>query len=212
MSELAEAALRPRMRGLTHQYAFFVAVALGAALVSTAPGGRATVAAAIYAVAVCGLFGVSALYHRITWSASARRWMRRLDHSMIFVFIAASYTPVALLVLHGELAVSRGVRPRRRAVHGGGDHLRARTAEPVAARLRLPRDLPRARDRRRGDALRRHRVRGAAAGMSARYDEIGRTYTVTRRPDPRLAAAIDAALGDARTVVNVGAGTGAYEP
>jgi hemolysin III len=106
MSELAEAALRPRMRGLTHQYAFFVAVALGAALVSTAPGGRATVAAAIYAVAVCGLFGVSALYHRITWSASARRWMRRLDHSMIFVFIAASYTPVALLVLHGELAVS----------------------------------------------------------------------------------------------------------
>jgi SAM-dependent methyltransferase len=48
--------------------------------------------------------------------------------------------------------------------------------------------------------------------MSARYDELGRTYTVTRRPDPRLAAAIDAALGDARTVVNVGAGAGAYEP
>jgi SAM-dependent methyltransferase len=44
------------------------------------------------------------------------------------------------------------------------------------------------------------------------YDRIGRTYTATRREDPRLAAAIDAALGDARTVVNIGAGTGTYEP
>jgi ubiquinone/menaquinone biosynthesis C-methylase UbiE len=44
------------------------------------------------------------------------------------------------------------------------------------------------------------------------YDEIGRTYSTTRRPDPRIAARIRAALGDARTVVNVGAGTGAYEP
>jgi SAM-dependent methyltransferase len=44
------------------------------------------------------------------------------------------------------------------------------------------------------------------------YDRIGRGYTATRRPDPRIAATITAALGDARTVVNVGAGTGAYEP
>jgi SAM-dependent methyltransferase len=48
--------------------------------------------------------------------------------------------------------------------------------------------------------------------VSARYDEIGRGYAVTRREDPRLAALIEAALGDARTVVNVGAGTGSYEP
>ena len=46
----------------------------------------------------------------------------------------------------------------------------------------------------------------------ALYDRIGRTYTTTRREDPRLAAAIHAALGDAVTVVNVGAGTGSYEP
>jgi SAM-dependent methyltransferase len=48
--------------------------------------------------------------------------------------------------------------------------------------------------------------------MTARYDDIGRTYTTTRRPDPRIAARIDGALGDARTVLNVGAGTGSYEP
>jgi SAM-dependent methyltransferase len=44
------------------------------------------------------------------------------------------------------------------------------------------------------------------------YDRIGRTYTATRRPDPRIAAAIMRGLGDAKTVVNVGAGTGSYEP
>ncbi len=49
-------------------------------------------------------------------------------------------------------------------------------------------------------------------GRVARYDEIGRTYTATRREDPRIAAAIHDALGDTRTVVNVGAGAGAYEP
>jgi len=48
--------------------------------------------------------------------------------------------------------------------------------------------------------------------VSVRYDTIGRTYTATRRPDPRLGARIHAALGDARTVLNVGAGTGSYEP
>jgi SAM-dependent methyltransferase len=48
--------------------------------------------------------------------------------------------------------------------------------------------------------------------MAARYDAIGRTYTTTRATDPRIAARIWAALGDARTVVNVGAGTGSYEP
>ena len=59
---------------------------------------------AIYAAAVPGLFGASALYHRVTWSPPVRRWMRRLDHSMIFVLIAGTYTPFALLVLQGTLA------------------------------------------------------------------------------------------------------------
>ena len=96
--------VKPRLRGVSHQYAFFVAVVLGVIVVMTAPDGKATAAASIYALAVCGLFGVSALYHRISWTPAVHRWMRRLDHSMIFVFIAATYTPVALLALHGALA------------------------------------------------------------------------------------------------------------
>ena len=48
--------------------------------------------------------------------------------------------------------------------------------------------------------------------MRAQYDEIGRNYASLRRPDPRIAAQIHAALGDAETVLNVGAGAGSYEP
>ena len=95
---------KPRLRGVLHQYAFFVALALGAALILAAPGGRERVAAAIYAFSVAGLLGTSALYHRRDWNVRARLWMRRLDHSMIFVLIAGTYTPFALLVLHGGLA------------------------------------------------------------------------------------------------------------
>ncbi|HMJ95703.1 MAG TPA: hemolysin III family protein [Thermoleophilaceae bacterium] len=96
---------KPRLRGVWHQWAFFVSVAIGAALVVAAPSGQPRLAAAIYAVSVAALFGTSALYHRITWaSQAARRWMRRLDHSMIFFLIAGTYTPFALLVLDGDLA------------------------------------------------------------------------------------------------------------
>jgi hemolysin III len=95
---------RPRFRGVIHQWSFFVALAAGAGLVIWAPAGRATAAAAIYAVALAGLLGTSALYHRITWPPRARAWLRRLDHSMIFVLIAGTYTPFALLVLDGTLA------------------------------------------------------------------------------------------------------------
>ena len=96
---------KPRLRGVSHQWAFFVSLVLGVALVLAAPSGRATLASAIYAVSVAALFGASALYHRITWaSAAARRWMRRLDHSMIFLLIAGTYTPFALLALEGALA------------------------------------------------------------------------------------------------------------
>jgi hemolysin III len=96
---------KPRLRGVSHQWAFFVSLLTGAALVLSAPTGKATLAAAIYAATVAGLFGASALYHRITWaSAAARRWMRRLDHSMIFLLIAGTYTPFALLSLDGTIA------------------------------------------------------------------------------------------------------------
>src|SRR5277367_49447 len=96
--------VKPKLRGVSHEYAFFVSLACGVALILAASGGRARLAATIYAVAVSALFGTSALYHRVTWRPSARRWMRRLDHSMIFVMIAGTYTPVALIALHGTLA------------------------------------------------------------------------------------------------------------
>ena len=96
---------KPRLRGVSHQWAFFVSLLTGTALVVSAPTGKATFAAMIYAVSVAGLFGASALYHRINWASSAaRRWMRRLDHSMIFLLIAGTYTPFALLSLDGTIA------------------------------------------------------------------------------------------------------------
>src|SRR5271155_2688988 len=96
--------VKPKLRGVSHEYAFFVSLGCGVGLILAASGGRARGAATIYAVAVSALFGTSALYHRITWRPAARRWMRRLDHSMIFVMIAGTYTPVALLALKGPLA------------------------------------------------------------------------------------------------------------
>jgi hemolysin III len=97
--------VKPRLRGVSHQWAFFVSCAIGAALVLAAPAGTPRLAAAIYAVSVSALFGVSALYHRITWaSVTARRWMRRVDHSAIFFLIAGTYTPFALLILDGALS------------------------------------------------------------------------------------------------------------
>jgi hemolysin III len=90
---------------VTHQWAFVASILIGIALVASAPSARARLAAAIYAVSVAALFGSSALYHRVAWrSPGARRWMRRLDHSMIFVLIAGTYTPLALLALRGALA------------------------------------------------------------------------------------------------------------
>ena len=98
---------KPRLRGVSHEWAFFVSLPLGLGLVISAPSGRAALAAGIYALSVALLFGASALYHRITWaSEAARRWMRRVDHSMIFVLIAGTYTPFALLALDGTLATA----------------------------------------------------------------------------------------------------------
>jgi hemolysin III len=98
--------VKPRLRGVSHQYAFFVSLACGVGLILAASGGRARIAASIYAVAVSALLGTSALYHRVNWRPRARRWMKRLDHSMIFVMIAGTYTPVALLALRGTLSTA----------------------------------------------------------------------------------------------------------
>jgi len=98
-------AVKPRLRGVVHEYAFFVALVAGAVLLVVAPSGKARLAVGLYVLGLAGLLGTSALYHRVTWRRpNARRWMRRLDHSMIFVLIAGTYTPIALLVLHGVLS------------------------------------------------------------------------------------------------------------
>jgi hemolysin III len=102
---ILDATTKPRLRGVSHQWAFFVSLVTGTVLVVIAPSGKATWAALIYSVAVAGLFGVSALYHRVNWtSPAARKRMRRLDHTMIFVLIAGTYTPFAVLALNPPLS------------------------------------------------------------------------------------------------------------
>ena len=101
-----EAPPRPRLRGVLHQYAFFVSLGVGSSLVAVQEGVRSQVAAAIFAATTAAMFGVSALYNRVTWSPKWRRRMRRLDHTTIFLLIAGSYTAVALLVLSGAWRVA----------------------------------------------------------------------------------------------------------
>jgi hemolysin III len=98
----AVAELKPRLRGWLHAYAAAVSIATGAVLVSVAAalrGAPAATSTAIYSATITLLFGISALYHRRTWSPRAHVVMKRLDHSMIFVFIAGTYTPIAVLTL-----------------------------------------------------------------------------------------------------------------
>ena len=96
---------KPRLRGVFHQYAFYVAVVAGLGLVLVADSLRERLAMWIYAGALAAMFGVSALYHRVNWrSPRVRKWMRRLDHSTILLLIAGTYTPFALLAFDGKLA------------------------------------------------------------------------------------------------------------
>ena len=96
---------RPLLRGVFHQWAFVASVAAGVVLVALADGARARTAAWIYAASLALMFGASALYHRVPWrSLRVRAWMRRLDHCGIFLLIAGTYTPFALLAFDGSLA------------------------------------------------------------------------------------------------------------
>jgi hemolysin III len=97
---------KPRLRGRLHQIAFFISIPQGIAAVAAAASVVSRVAAGIYATSLAGLYGTSSLYHRLKWSPRALARMRRLDHSMIFVLIAGSYTPIALLVLHGPWSIT----------------------------------------------------------------------------------------------------------
>ena len=88
---------RPRLRGVLHQVAFVVSLVTGPLLVAAAHGTTAKIAVGVYAASVTGMFAASALYHRIPWQGPARRRMQRLDHAMIFILIAGTFTPVLLL-------------------------------------------------------------------------------------------------------------------
>ena len=93
-------AVAPRFRGVAHLGAFVVAVPVGVLLVLHARSGVAQIGAAVFAASVTLMLGSSSLFHRRRWTAARMRWIGLLDHAAIYVLIAGTYTPFALLVLH----------------------------------------------------------------------------------------------------------------
>ncbi len=96
--DVAAPRTKPLLRGVSHEIAAGMALAGLVALVLLAPGPRARTGALVYGLSLVALFSVSALYHRPTWGPRARLWMRRLDHSAIFLLIAGTFTPLCLLL------------------------------------------------------------------------------------------------------------------
>ena len=101
----ATPAVKPKLRGVFHELAFYAALGLGIPLSITAEGGRARVSAIVFASCVALCFGASALYHRPTWRPRARSWLARLDHAGIYLLIAGTYTPFGLIVMSPGWAV-----------------------------------------------------------------------------------------------------------
>jgi hemolysin III len=97
--------VKPRLRGVFHEVGFYAALGFGVALVATAEGGRARLAAAVFSACVIVCFGASALYHRPTWTPRPRAWLARLDHAGVYLLIAGSYTPFGLLVMSTGWAI-----------------------------------------------------------------------------------------------------------
>ena len=107
MSQIVSAAVaraldKPRLRGVLHQAAFFISLAVAPATIVSADGTGRRVAGAVFAGSVATCFGASALYHRVTWSPGMRLWMRRIDHAGVYLLIAGTYTPVSLFALGGD--------------------------------------------------------------------------------------------------------------
>ena len=90
---------KPRLRGVSHEAAFYAAAGAGLTLVFSARSLRVGLTLAVYTLSLAAMFGISALYHRPTWSKPARRRMKQLDHCGIFLLIAGTYTPLCVLVL-----------------------------------------------------------------------------------------------------------------
>jgi hemolysin III len=97
--------VKPRLRGVFHEGAFYAAVALSLPLALTAEPGRARISAIVFSACLAACFGASALYHRPTWSPAVRSWLARLDHAGIYLLIAGTYTPFGLLVLSPNWAI-----------------------------------------------------------------------------------------------------------
>lgn len=96
--------IKPRLRGWLHAATLPLSLAGGIVLIALAPAGRPRIGAIVFMIASVLLFGVSALYHTRSWSDRASRVLKRMDHSTIFVFIAGTYTPFALVLLDGRNA------------------------------------------------------------------------------------------------------------
>lgn len=88
---------KPKLRGTTHLYGFYVALVAALVLVVTAPAGRARIGAAVFGFSAAGMLGASALLHRGSWTVEQHQWLTKLDHTMIFCTIAGTYTPILLL-------------------------------------------------------------------------------------------------------------------
>jgi hemolysin III len=97
---------KPRMRGWVHLICFEIALVIGTLTIADAHGARETSVAAIYAAAVAGLFGASALYHRGKWGPLASRRLQRLDHLMIILLIAGTATPAVVMSMHGTAQIA----------------------------------------------------------------------------------------------------------
>lgn len=109
MATAAIGLIKPRMRGWLHAYAAVVSAVAGIALVAVAAslrGSAAGLSTSLYALTVVMLFAVSASYHRINWQARGQAVMRRMDHSTIFVFIAGTYTALAVNTLSRPTATA----------------------------------------------------------------------------------------------------------
>ena len=92
----------PRLRGKTHLITAPLALFMGGTLIFQSEGALAKMSVGIFTLSAVNLFGVSALYHVGKWTPAVKQWLRRLDHSNIYVLIAGTYTPVALLLLTEE--------------------------------------------------------------------------------------------------------------
>ena len=93
---------KPKLRGVLHQYGFFLSLFAGAWLLLMTEGRRELLTILVYSLGLSALLGTSALYHRINWSEQPRMQMRRLDRTMIFVLIASTYTPFGVLAFDGD--------------------------------------------------------------------------------------------------------------